>query len=60
MKDKSEGNGIYYYKDGGTYIGQWKNNLKYGKGKYYYKNGNTCYDGNFFDDKFEEYTNNKE
>ncbi|OAA84670.1 hypothetical protein [Clostridium coskatii] len=38
--DKMSGNGIYTFKNGDTYTGEWKNNNIDGKGKYTYKNGN--------------------
>jgi hypothetical protein len=30
------GNGIFYYKDGGYYDGRWKQNMMNGYGKLYY------------------------
>ena len=37
-----EGKGIYYYKSGDKYDGEWKNDIKEGRGIYYYKSGNKC------------------
>ena len=40
-----EGNGKYIYKDDKYYIGNWKNNKKYGIGTFYDKEGNIIYNG---------------
>ena len=34
-----EGNGIFSFKDGSTYLGEWKNDLKEGKGTFTWANG---------------------
>ena len=40
VKNKlAEGKGIYYYKNGEIYEGDWKNDKREGKGIYYFKNG---------------------
>ena len=37
--NKLEGKGKYYYKNGSTYDGEWKNDKKNGKGILIYPNG---------------------
>ena len=34
-----EGKGIYYFKNGNRYEGDWKKNLQHGKGIFYFKGG---------------------
>ena len=41
-----------YYKDGSTYIGHWKNDMRDGKGELYYSTGE-IYNGTFKEDKKE-------
>ena len=36
---KKEGKGIFYYKNGNRYEGDWRNDKKEGKGIAYYQNG---------------------
>ena len=47
---KREGKGIFYYKSGNRYEGEWKNNKRTGKGICYYNNGNREM-GDWKDDK---------
>ena len=42
-----EGKGIYQYKDGQTYLGDWKEGKMDGYGKLYYKNKKLRYEGAF-------------
>ena len=50
FNNKKEGRGKMIYKNGGSYQGEWSNDLIDGKGIYNYKNGNK-YDGYFFEGK---------
>ena len=34
-----DGEGMYFWKDGRKYVGDWKNGIKEGKGILYYNNG---------------------
>lgn len=45
------GQGTFYYKEGGKYIGEWKENKMNGKGTLYYPNDEVAYDGNWKDDQ---------
>lgn len=36
INGKRHGNGTFVYAEGGTYVGQWKNNRMNGFGKLYY------------------------
>lgn len=47
-----EGKGVYRYRDGVTYKGMFKNNLKHGKGKYTKIDG-TTYKGIWVDGKLQ-------
>ena len=46
-----EGKGIYYYKSGSKYVGEYKNNKREGKGIYYYNDGNK-YVGEWKNDEY--------
>lgn len=37
------GHGILYFKDGGNYEGEWKDDKMHGFGKLYYENGKIAY-----------------
>ena len=47
---KKEGQGIYKFNNGETYVGEFKNDLREGIGIYYYKDGSS-YNGNWKKDK---------
>ena len=47
-----EGKGIFYFKSGNRYEGDFKNDGFEGKGIFYFKSGNR-YEGDFKNDKFE-------
>lgn len=47
-----EGQGKFYYKSGGMYIGSWKNNKMEGTGTLYYPNSKKAYEGEWQDGKF--------
>ena len=47
VKDKYEGTGKFFWKDGNFYDGQWLNGHKHGKGILFDKNGEIEYEGNF-------------
>ena len=47
---KKEGQGIYNFNNGETYVGEFKNDLREGIGIYYYKDGSS-YNGNWEKDK---------
>lgn len=51
-KGKRNGEGTFYYKDGGYYQGQWKENMMNGFGKLYYDSGDLAYDGQWYKDEF--------
>ena len=53
IKDKFDGNGTYFDKEGNYYKGKWKNGLKHGKGITYFKNGRKQYEGQFIEGKAE-------
>lgn len=40
-----EGKGVFYYKEGGKFIGDWKENKMHGHGVLYYKSNAIAYDG---------------
>lgn len=46
------GYGTFYYKDGGYYQGEWKQNLMNGHGKLYYDHDRLAYDGQWYNDEF--------
>ena len=46
------GYGTFYYRDGGIYQGQWKDNLMNGYGKLYYDSQKLAYDGYWKNDEF--------
>ncbi len=39
QNDKANGHGVFFYKDGSKYEGEWKDGLKHGKGIDFYSNG---------------------
>lgn len=45
------GKGVFYYNEGGKYIGEWKENKMNGKGVLYYPNNEIAYDGEWKDDQ---------
>ena len=45
-----EGYGIYYYKNGNKYDGNWKDNKKEGKGSFFYSDKGEVYKGDFVND----------
>ena len=47
------GFGKYIWRDGESYVGEWKNNLKHGKGIDYDKNGKIIYEGDYVNDQYE-------
>lgn len=46
------GHGILYFKDGGHYEGEWKDDKMHGFGKLYYENGKIAYEGHWDNDEF--------
>ena len=46
------GTGTYYYKEGGYYEGNWRDNKMNGHGKLYYETGSLAYDGLWYKDEF--------
>ena len=50
VNDLREGVGIYYYKTGEVYAGQWTNNQLHGNGTYIFSNGEK-YEGEISDGK---------
>ena len=47
---KKSGKGIYYFKNGDFFKGEWKNGKKNGKGVFYYKDKNLEEEGFWEDD----------
>ena len=47
---KRNGEGVFYYRDGGYYDGHWKDNMMNGHGKLYYDNGKVAYEGQWYRD----------
>ena len=47
------GKGVFYYNEGGKYIGEWKENKMCGKGVLYYPNNEIAYDGDWKNDQLE-------
>ncbi len=45
--NKKNGMGRLYYKDGGYYEGEWKDNLLHGYGKLYFKDNRIAYEGHW-------------
>ena len=45
--DRVEGNGKFYWGNGNTYIGEFKNGLKHGKGTIFFMDGKVHFEGNF-------------
>jgi antitoxin component YwqK of YwqJK toxin-antitoxin module len=41
------GHGTLYFKDGGHYEGEWKDDKMHGFGKLYYENGSIAYEGHW-------------
>lgn len=53
MKDgQRDGDGIFYYRDGGYYEGRWKKNVMNGFGRLYYESGRLAYEGEWYKDEF--------
>ncbi|EGR33489.1 phosphatidylinositol-4-phosphate 5-kinase, putative [Ichthyophthirius multifiliis] len=50
VNGEKQGQGTYFYSNGGKYQGQWLKNQKHGKGAYYYPSG-SVYEGDWQDDK---------
>jgi hypothetical protein len=46
------GHGVLYFKDGGYYEGEWKEDKMNGFGKLYYENGAIAYEGHWENDEF--------
>ena len=51
MKNKRDGRGKYYYKNGDIYEGDWKMNKREGKGKFYVKESDVIIEGDFVKDE---------
>lgn len=47
------GKGVFYYNEGGKYVGEWKENKMYGKGVLYYPNNEIAYEGEWRNDQLE-------
>lgn len=53
MRDgRRNGQGTFYYRDGGYYDGHWKENMMNGYGKLFYDNGKIAYEGQWYRDEF--------
>ena len=50
VNGSEEGNGKYFYEDGGYYEGQFKNGVRHGKGIEYDKNGKQLYGASYKED----------
>ncbi len=50
MDGRREGFGVYRYKDGSVYTGQWARNVRHGIGRHVSLNGD-LYVGDYVDDK---------
>lgn len=46
------GQGKFYYKDGGLYDGNWRQNKMDGQGSLYYQSGTIAYEGSWLNDQF--------
>jgi hypothetical protein len=46
------GKGKFFYQDGGSYEGEWKENKMNGIGALYYQSNSKAYEGEWVDDKF--------
>lgn len=49
---KRNGFGVFTYKNGGHYEGNWRDNQMHGEGKLFYKSGKLAYDGEWHKDMF--------
>ena len=49
--NQRNGKGIFYFKDGGYYEGEWENDMKNNTGKMIYDNG-SVYEGEWEDDNY--------
>lgn len=52
LNGERNGEGTFYYKDGGFYKGEWKNNQMNGYGKLFYDGGGVAYEGQWYKDEF--------
>lgn len=52
MNGLRNGEGTFYYKDGGYYVGNWKDNKMNGYGKLYYESDKLAYEGQWYRDEF--------
>ncbi len=50
-----DGYGKLSFSDGAYYEGQWKDNSMHGKGTLYYSEENKAYEGEWFEDKFNNF-----
>ena len=50
--NKRNGKGLFYYKDGSYYDGNWKDNRMHGKGSLFDCNGRLLYEGGWYMDNF--------
>ena len=49
-RKERNGHGCFYYKEGGYYEGNWRDNKMNGFGRLYYDNGKIAYEGQWFMD----------
>ncbi len=52
MDGVRHGEGLFYYKEGGYYCGEWENDAMSGKGVLYYSTNKPAYDGYWREDLF--------
>ena len=50
LNGKRNGHGTFYYKDGGFYQGEWKDNAMNGFGRLFYDNRILAYQGQWYND----------
>jgi hypothetical protein len=53
LNSMRHGKGVFYYNEGGKYIGEWRENKMFGKGVLYYPNNEIAYDGEWRNDQLE-------
>jgi hypothetical protein len=52
LNGQRNGQGKFFYKNGGYYEGSWKKNSMNGYGKLFYDNGKIAYEGQWYQDEF--------
>lgn len=55
LNGQRHGRGKFFYQDGGSYDGEWRENKMEGQGTLYYQSDRVAYEGTWVADKFQGY-----